>query len=180
MTFALLSIACIPILILLGLIVVSCPGRIAWLGIGLVVVAFAGVIGLNIKLPSTAKPTFAEFESVAEADVLWARPDGRRILLLLEWPGSDGPRLYWLPWSREAEAQLRSAGARARARNRQLKIRHPFEGLGLEGPEGKGDGGTGQGRPGNPTGDNDGAEQMFYAPPPTELPPKPQTTETEE
>lgn len=135
---------------------------------------------MSVEALSHEKPGRLEFARPAIADVLWVGgEEGVRLELLLEWPGSRGPRLYSFPWDADDVQDMRQAQAKAKAKNRQLKIRDPFSKREKGQPaQGSGDGsgegnGTGTGAEGGlETGDNANVDSRFYAPPPPALPEK--------
>ncbi len=146
-----------------------------------------GVMGA-LGLHGTPKSVETEKNNVPEAQVLWsAAKKGDRIYLLLIWDGLKEPRYYWMPWTEGLDKNLSQARQSATARRSALMVRNPFQGglmgKGGEQPGGEGRQGNGQGRPGRgqgheggagqETGDNEGAEKMFYPAPPEALPEKP-------
>lgn len=147
----------------------------------LCLVALACVLGTTVLSLSWPKPGHLETLRPEEAEVLWARAEPpRRILLLLTWEGSGGPRFYEMPWTQQKEEALRRGEQKARALRRKLAVRHPFGG-GPQGEDDPGDGGAPrQGQRGTRAADNEGADEQFYAPMPPPLPEKSGSSNEEE
>lgn len=148
------------ILILCGvvlLVVLNPPWRVTAIAMTLLAI----LTGALLSAPSVflGSPRRVTLESLPQAEVLHARVDpGRRVLLLLWWSELDTPRYVELPWSDALAAALREGQAEASARRRPLMI----------GPGGR----PGHGRQGDETGDQARGAGPFYAAPPEALPPK--------
>ncbi|MDP6872634.1 MAG: hypothetical protein QF521_03825 [Alphaproteobacteria bacterium] len=82
------------------------------------------------ELLGRAKPVSHEWErrGVGEATVLASSQiKGKAIYLWLRFAGSDEPRAYVLPWSRQAARNLRSAQRQAKANRTSVLVKQPFE-----------------------------------------------------
>jgi len=129
-----------------------------------------GVAGVFFVLATASsglswpRPAHHELSRPAAADILWVRGSQEEgaITMLLEWPGSGGPRLYRFPWSSKVSDQLAAAKRAAAARQGRLMVKRPFgEPLLEEGEPARTGGGTSQ------VGD-----VKFYTSPPAALPEK--------
>lgn len=179
-----LSVAEIGLPVLLALAVIAAvlsprPGRLLLVQAPILVVSAALAFVLAAGLPGRPRNAIMETDSVAEATVLWSRAGEHGIEMLLEWPGSGGPVLYWWPPSPGDSAQLNAASRDAAARGKELRIRRPFQGPWLnESPDGgNGSGNGGQAASGSPASTPNpygtrGGLPRFYSPPPPPLPPK--------
>ncbi len=137
----------------LAAIAIRAPHKL-WLRAGAVMLsgilmatAYAGFA----ELLGRPKPTNLEWaaRNVPEATVLAAdMREGEAIYLWLQMDHIPEPRAYVLPWSIEAAKQLHRAQGEADENGTGVRIRGPF----IDGDE--------------------GGEQMFYAEPQRQLPPK--------
>jgi hypothetical protein len=115
-------------------------------------VGYAGVA----ELLSRPKPVSLEWAQRAseKAELLGAKAvEGQAIFLFLQLPGVAEPRAYRLPWRRELAEQLQNAQREAEQRGGGIVVERPFEDRGAE-------------------ASLETREPMFYAPPPSALPPK--------
>ncbi|GBD44284.1 hypothetical protein HRbin40_01769 [bacterium HR40] len=140
----------------LGFIAVWAPRRptVKFVATGLAL-AFVLVGWLALAdLLSRPKPVSLEWwqKRAEEATVIAGTlREGRGIYLWLRLAGSDEPRAYVLPWSRDLAQQLQQALAEAEERGGEVRMRLPFE----------------------PSWDD--REPKFYALPQPALPPKDET-----
>ena len=114
--------------------------------LALIVVVYDG----SLELLSRPKPLRLELRQQADkAKVVAATMhQGEAIYVWLEFPGSDEPRAYALPWNIQMAQQLQTAMADAQAKGTAVQMTMPFE-------------------PGL-----DSREPKFYAAPQPTLPPK--------
>lgn len=163
--------------IVVGFVLIAMTSRRRLVIAGAVTAAIStiSVLYLSDSALSMAKSIRLETAKPAEAEVLWyAQEPGRRLLVLLSWPGSGGPRYYEAPWSEEVSQKLQNAATKAKARHLKLLVKNPFDGglkAGPPGAAGSGPQGRGRkGRPGNATGSGtadeiDDIDSSFYSPP---------------
>jgi hypothetical protein len=91
----------------------------------LIVVVYAG----SLELLSRPKPLRLELRQQADkAKVVAATMhEGEAIYVWLEFPGSDEPRAYALPWNMQMAQQLQSAMREGQANGTDVNISKPFE-----------------------------------------------------
>lgn len=175
----------IPLFLCLALIAAALsprPGRLLVVQIPLLVGTAVLAFLLTTGLPGRPRNALVMSDNVEEATVLWARVGEVGTEMLLEWPGSGSPILFWWPSDPSAEQELKQAMRDANSRGRPLRIRHPFRmpwqpeesggGQGRGNGEGRGATGvSGMGR-GPRTIERPEGEPRFYTAPPPPLPPK--------
>ena len=92
------------------------------------VVLIGVVYGGSIELMSRPKPLRLEWRDAQEAKVLGATMrEGEAIFVWLQFPGSDEPRAYELPWNTEMAQQLQTAMQEGQAKGTYVKMSQPFD-----------------------------------------------------
>lgn len=92
------------------------------------VVLIGIVYGGSIELMSRPKPLRLEWRDAKEAKVLGATMrEGEAIFVWLQFPGSDEPRAYELPWNTEMAQQVQTAMQEGQAKGTDVKMSQPFD-----------------------------------------------------
>jgi len=93
--------------------------------LALIVVVYGG----SLELLSRPKPLQLELRQQADkAKVVAATMhEGEAIYVWLEFPGSDEPRAYALPWNMQMAQQLQSAMQEGQANGTDVNMSKPFE-----------------------------------------------------
>jgi hypothetical protein len=87
------------------------------------------VYGASVELLGRPKPLRLELRQQADkAKVIAATMhEGEAIYVWLEFPGSDEPRAYALPWNGQMAQQLQNAMQESQANDTELNMSKPFE-----------------------------------------------------
>jgi hypothetical protein len=96
---------------------------------GVFVILIAVVYGGSVELLSRPKPLRLELRQQADkAKVVAATMhEGEAIYVWLEFPGSEEPRAYALPWNMQMAQQLQSAMQEGQANGTDVNMSKPFE-----------------------------------------------------